>query len=176
MRRQIVQRAVGPRRLAAFVAILAGFAIEIVERILALLLRFAVLAVGVALLRARLYLAFALTLFVVILFAFVLLLFVLAFLIVAAFIGLIGFGGRLGQFEIGEHLGGQRLERLLVVHRACQRVEIGRPLQPVAHQRQGGCGLGRRRPPGHPFPQKEPQRRRQGHLVAIARPGQRVGA
>ena len=66
------------------------------------------------------------------------------------------------------------LERLLVVHRARQRVEVRCPLQPVADQRQGGRGFGGRRPPGHPFPQEQSQRGRQGHLVAVARLAQRL--
>ena len=176
LRRWIDQRAVGARRLAALVAVVAGIAVEIVEGFLALVLGFAILAVRVTLFGARLDLAFALALLVVILVALVLLLFVLALFLIAAFIGLFGFGGGLGEFEIGEHLGRQRLERLLVVHRARQRVEIGRALQPVADQRQCGRGLGGRGTSRHPLAQEQAQRGRQRHFVAVARPGHWVGA
>ena len=88
-----------------------------------------------------------------------------------------GLGLALDQLEVAQQLGGQRGEGGLVVEREAERVEIGAGLllDPVGDQLEPGARRLGRRLAGQPLAHHQPDRGGQRHLLAAARPGQRIG-
>jgi len=108
--------------------------------------------------------------------ALVLLLLVGALVLGAALVALLGDLIAFDQFQLLQHFPGKALKRPLVVERIGQRVEIGIALDPLADQRQTGCGDRGRFLPGQPFAHHQAKRGRQRHFVTVARARDWIGA